>query len=233
MTNTSLADLPLPERISKLIATAKRFGPVIPTWGVVQLHEQWLCECGEACGKAGKHPRIRNWNTRATKNEEQIAEWCIKYPRANWGIVAGEVIDVLDLDRKPGGIDGVAMLKSWETTHGAIPGSVRVATGYGKQIYFKPGSGLRTTANDGIGIDVRAAGSGYCMAPGSRHVTGKVYEIILDEGLQECPQWLISELFSNQSDIAEVTICCIHSKGRLEEGGGRKPICRERGRGKG
>ena len=189
----SLADLNLPRRISTLIAMAKRFGPILPTYGVVAVDGNWMCECGEASCKAGKHPRIKSWVTRATKDTRQIADWAMRWPLANWAIHCTE-INVVDLDRKPGKPDGVITLACWEDALGVTtPDSVRVTTGTGMQIYFQPG-GLKTTANpDGTGIDVRAAG-GYVLAPGSRHPNGRIYQIDLDEELAPCPEWLIESL---------------------------------------
>ena len=189
----SLADLSLPRRISTLIAMAARFGPVLPLYGVVAVDGNWMCECGEASCKAGKHPRIKSWATRATKNTRQIADWATRWPAANWAIHCTE-ISVVDLDRKPGKPDGVITLACWEDALGvSTPDSVRVTTGTGIQIYFQPG-GLKTTANpDGTGIDVRAAG-GYVLAPGSRHPNGRIYQIDLDEELAPCPAWLIESL---------------------------------------
>jgi hypothetical protein len=189
----SLADLNLPRRISTLTAMAKRFGPVLPTYGVVAVDGNWMCECGEASCKAGKHPRIKSWVTRATKDSRQIADWAMRWPLANWAIHCTE-INVVDLDRKPGKPDGVITLACWEDALGvSTPDSIRVTTGTGIQIYFQQGA-LKTTANpDGTGIDVRATG-GYCMCPGSRHVNGNVYRIDVDEGLEPCPEWLIESL---------------------------------------
>jgi hypothetical protein len=189
----SLADLNLPRRISTLTAMAKRFGPVLPTYGVVAVDGNWMCECGEASCKAGKHPRIKSWVTRATKDPRQIADWAMRWPLANWAIHCTE-INVVDLDRKPGKPDGVITLACWEDAMGVTtPDSVRVITGTGVQIYFQPGA-LKTTANpDGTGIDVRAAG-GYVLAPGSRHSNGSVYRVDVDEGLEPCPEWLIESL---------------------------------------
>jgi hypothetical protein len=189
----SLADLSLPRRISTLIALAKRFGPILPTYGVVAVDGNWMCECREASCKAGKHPRIKSWVTRATKDPTRIADWATRWPVANWAIHCTE-INVVDLDRKLGKPDGVITLACWEDALGVTtPDSVRVATGTGIQVYFLP-SGLKTTSNsDGTGIDVRAKG-GYCMAPGSRHANGNVYRIDVDEGLEPCPEWLIKSL---------------------------------------
>ena len=189
----SLADLSLPRRISTLIALAKRFGPVLPTYGVVAVNGNWMCECGAGSCKAGKHPRIKSWATRATKDPIQIADWALRWPLANWAIHCTE-INVVDLDRRPGKPDGVITLACWEDELGVTtPDSVRVTTGNGIQIYFQPGS-LKTTANpDGTGIDVRATG-GYVMAPGSRHANGSVYRIDIDEGVEPCPEWLIESL---------------------------------------
>src|ERR1019366_7395713 len=82
----SLADLNLPRRISTLIAMAKRFGPVLPTYGAVAIDGNWMCECGEASCKAGKHPRIKSWVARATKDPIQIADWALRWPVANCAI---------------------------------------------------------------------------------------------------------------------------------------------------
>jgi hypothetical protein len=192
-TKLSLADLSLPRRISTLIAMAKRFGPVLPVFGVVAVDGNWRCECGQSSCKAGKHPRIKSWVTRATKNTRQIADWAMRWPLANWAIHCTE-ISVVDLDRKPGRADGVITLACWEDALGVTtPDSIRVTTGTGIQIYFQPG-GLKTTANpDGTGIDVRAAG-GYVLAPGSRHPNGRIYQIDLEEELAPCPKWLIESL---------------------------------------
>jgi hypothetical protein len=189
----SLADLSLPRRISTLIAMAKRFGPVLPTYGVVAVDGNWMCECGQRSCKAGKHPRIKSWVTRSTKDPRQIADWAMRWPVANWAIHCTE-INVVDLDRKPGKPDGVITLACWEDALGvSTPDSIRVTTGTGMQIYFQPGA-LKTTANpDGTGIDVRAAG-GYVLAPGSRHPNGRIYQIDLDEELAPCPEWLIESL---------------------------------------
>jgi hypothetical protein len=172
---------------------AKRFGPVLPTYGVVAVDGNWRCECGDRSCKAGKHPRIKSWVTRATKDPIQIADWALRWPLANWAIHCTE-ISVVDLDRKPGKPDGIITLACWEDALGVTtPDSVRIITGTGVQIYFQPGA-LKTTANpDGTGIDVRAAG-GYVLAPGSRHPNGNVYRIDVDEGLEPCPEWLVESL---------------------------------------
>src|ERR1035441_8123841 len=91
----SLADLSLPRRISTLIAMAGRFGPILPVFGVVAVEGNWMCECGEASCKAGKHPRIKSWVTHATKDSRQIADWATRWPLANRGIPCTE-INVVD-----------------------------------------------------------------------------------------------------------------------------------------
>src|ERR1039458_9953876 len=106
----SLSDRALPERIESLISLSHGFGPVFPTYGVILApNNSWKCECrkGEACPKPGKHPRIRRWNTAASTSEKQIPDWCIRFPHANWGIVAGWLIDIGDFDAKPGKPNGV------------------------------------------------------------------------------------------------------------------------------
>jgi hypothetical protein len=225
MYDTSLADLFLPARIDALISLSQRFGRVLPVYGVILTpnNNSWTCECckGEACDRPGKHPRVK-WVTEASRSSKQIADWCIRFPRANWAIVGGEIIDIADLDRKPGKPDGVLTLKAWEAIHGVLS-TVRVATGTGMHVYFQAGSGLRQSANDRLGIDARAAGSGYVLAPGSRHQNGRVYQIVEENELQACPAWLIEELYQNQPDTPILTIDGIHSKEVV--GGG---VCRKR-----
>src|ERR1019366_2848066 len=123
---SSLADLSLPRRISTLIALVNRFGPILPIFGVVAVDGNWRCECGDRSCKAGKHPRIKSWVTRATKDPTQIADWATRWPVANWAIHCTE-ISVVDLDRKPGKPDGVITLSCWEDALGVTtPDSVRV-----------------------------------------------------------------------------------------------------------
>jgi hypothetical protein len=219
MSFNSLSDRALPERIKTLISLSQRFGPVFPTYGVIPTpNNSWKCECrkGVACEHPGKHPRITRWNTAATTNEKQIADWCIEFPHANWAIVAGWLIDIVDLDAKPGKPNGVLAMEAWEAIHGRIS-TLRVASGTGIHLYHTAGSGLPESSNDRLGIDARADKSGYVMAPGSRHQNGRIYQIIEENELSACPAWLTAELYQNQPDTASVSIHCIHSK---ERGGG-------------
>lgn len=106
----ALAEIELAERISVLLELSQRFGPVLPTFGVVSVEGgTWECECRkQACRNPGKHPRITNWRTwtyRATEDLEQIASWAAKWPGANWAVEPK--VAIVDLDRKPGKPDGV------------------------------------------------------------------------------------------------------------------------------
>ena len=229
---SSLADLGLPQRLSTLIALAKRFGPVHPCYGID--HETNACTCGGVNRKtqkpcnAGKHPIIGAWQVNASTDPSTISQFAHRYPEANWGIVTGEVIDVIDIDEKPG-ISGLESLRVLEAKLGldVMKTAIVVKTGNGLQLWFRhdPEGRMRTTAGIRPGIDIRAGhngkGHGYVMAPGSRHANGSVYQIIsmVTGNLEPIPESLIAELFPIQVGTTQVSV----SYSNKGERGGPRP----------
>ena len=70
----------------------------------------------------------------ATTNFDQIKKWWKRYPNANIGVACGKVsggLLVVDLDRKPNGVDGLDSLSKWERENGQLPETVRSITGSG------------------------------------------------------------------------------------------------------
>ena len=68
----------------------------------------------------------------ATTNFEQIDKWWSRYPNANIGIACGKIsggLLVVDLDRKPNGVDGLDSLNEWERENGELPETVSSITG--------------------------------------------------------------------------------------------------------
>ncbi len=60
-------------------------------FAVVPLHTPQsggTCSCGGSeCSRQGKHPRIRDWRTKATSEPDTIRGWWKSFPDANIGIV--------------------------------------------------------------------------------------------------------------------------------------------------
>ena len=152
-------------------------------WRVMPLHSvgpEGVCTCRKAeCRIPGKHPRILEWQRRATTSPEQIAEWWGMFPDSNIGIATGQEsgIVVLDVDAKSHGID---TLKHLQAEYGEISDRVLVRTGSGGfHLYFQhPGGHWPNTQGSptrpspiGQGIDFRGDG-GLVVAPGSTHQNG-------------------------------------------------------------
>ena len=146
MIKSSLSNLALPERIAALITLSQRFGRILPVHSIDSA--TGVCSCGgfvKRKGKttdvpchAGKHPNLWKWQVYASSNPQQIAKWAAKYPRGNWGIVSGELTDIIDVDTKPT-VDGMDSLRALEAEIGIdlMALAVVVKTGNGIQLWFK------------------------------------------------------------------------------------------------
>jgi len=144
-----------------------------------------------------KRPLIR-WETfqQARADAATVAQWFAHWPKANIGIVAGEISNliVLDVDPKHGGDDSLAEL---ERRFGTLPESVEAATGGGgRHLYFAhPGGFTPNRAGLAQGIDLRGDG-GYVVAPPSLHPNGRHYAWAParspeEIALAELPRWLL------------------------------------------
>ena len=77
---------------------ARRGWRVFPAYPIIPNRH---CTCPKQyCSNPGEHPRIRDWLNRATTDEEQIREWCKRWPRSNVAIATGQAsgIVVLEVD---------------------------------------------------------------------------------------------------------------------------------------
>lgn len=79
---------------------ASRGWRIVPLYGT---HKNGNCECSNARdpgheGSAGKHPRLSEWETKATTDEEMILSWWSRWPTSNLGVVMGEVSGLIDFD---------------------------------------------------------------------------------------------------------------------------------------
>ncbi|MGH4006733.1 MAG: bifunctional DNA primase/polymerase, partial [Pseudonocardiaceae bacterium] len=94
-----------------------------PSVRTVGLHED-----GSVCRSAGKHPRQKRWQEKASRSGADIEELWTKWPLAGVGIVTGAEsgLFVLDVDPDSGGFETLAKL---EAEHGKLPHTYRVRTG--------------------------------------------------------------------------------------------------------
>lgn len=146
-------------------------------WRVLPVHTvfEGCCSCGKDCKSKGKHPRIIQWQEKATTSKETINFWWgQQWPETNIGIATGtdSNIFVLDVD----GPQGEATLQDLVGRQGPLPDTLTATTGKGKHFYFRHPSGPIKNSVGSLGacLDIRADG-GYVVAPPSQHCSGKVY----------------------------------------------------------
>ena len=115
----------------------------------------------------------------ATTNFDQINKWWSRYPNANIGIACGKIsggLLVVDVDRKPNGVDGLDSLNEWERENGELPETVRSITGTGgSHLLYRIDYPGKNRVNLLAGVDIRSDG-GYIVAPPSIHPNGNKYE---------------------------------------------------------
>ncbi|MGI0115201.1 bifunctional DNA primase/polymerase [Zooshikella sp. RANM57] len=104
-----------------------------------------------------------------TPSLEDMDYWTASYPRANWAIVTGARVIVVDADSE----EAVQFMESGAV--GRTPWKVK--TGKGKHFYYavNPNVEIRNSVNAHSKIDIRGQG-GYVVAPGSTHANGNRYE---------------------------------------------------------
>jgi hypothetical protein len=127
----------------------------------------------ENAKKLDKKPAITGWREAATTDAARVAEWWRTFPDAVPGIGLGRSgLVVIDLDRHPGGADGVEAFNKLIRNNGLLPPcpTVRTPSG-GYHLYFSQANGEAFGNGRGalpLGIDVRGAG-GWTVAPGATY----------------------------------------------------------------
>lgn len=152
------------------------------------------CTCGNNnCHSAGKHPSIKEWQKRASKEREEIIKLFAGTTNDyNYGIATGPEsgIFVLDID----GVTGEESLADLVNENGKLPETLTAKTGSGgRHIFFKyPNRKVHGRASKmGKNLDVRGEG-GQVVGPGSNHKSGRKYEWVNPlEEISEAPKWLI------------------------------------------
>jgi putative DNA primase/helicase len=166
---------------SALELVARGFN-VIPLHGV---DENGGCTCGALdCSGPGKHPRIRQWISRATTDPAVIEQWWMAWSDSNVGVATGRRsgIVVVDVDPRNGGSGALD-----EIQHGFdLPATLTARTGGGGlHLYFRYPVGLIVRDLPALkkwkhrGIDVQADRK-LVVAVGSRHASGSAYEWEVD-----------------------------------------------------
>jgi len=179
------------------------------SWSIFPLHyvKHAKCSCNNAaCSNIAKHPLTPNGFKDATTQLDKITEWWTQHPKANIGIVTGQIsgVVVIDIDIKNNGFDSLEKL---EARYGKLPATITVTTGGGgKHYYFKhPNRILKNAVNIMSGIDFRGDG-GYIVAPPSTHASGNLYEWdnteLLKKGfIADIPEWFIDLLTKHSCSV--------------------------------
>lgn len=133
---------------------------------------------------AGKIPITQHGLQDFTRDRNVIASWKRKYPGCNWGVTQLGVI-ALDIDPRHGGHVSALNLRPEHATLCVQTG------GGGWHLYYRLSGPVRGKVHDIDGIDVKAGGTGYLVAPGSIHPdTGKPYRLHRDARIADLPEHL-------------------------------------------
>ncbi len=168
-------------------------------WAVFPCHSitpDGFCTCGNAaCKSEGKHPATPNGSKDATHIADQIEAWFDQgTDEWNIGVATGAISNlvVVDVDQGKGADVNDLLISGIDQT---IFNTPKVKTGAGLHFYYKLPAGVtvkNSASRLGKFIDVRGDG-GYVIAPPSKHISGKNYELLNpdnDQILEFPKQWL-------------------------------------------
>lgn len=175
-------------------------------WKLVPLHharEDGSCTCeprpdGKPCHSTGKHPRVKDWPSRALDSVGAVAEAQSRWPGCNLGIATGGTsgIVVVDIDPKNG---GDVSLKRFMADHGRLPATAmqRTPSGGWHLVFRAPAHPVSNAplGREYPGIDIRGDGGQIVAAP-SRTPSG-VYSWLrspMDAPLAELPASVLERL---------------------------------------
>src|SRR5262249_39137120 len=173
-------------RVALETAAAGGFAfPAIVTWN-------------ESTKKLDKRPAISGWREAATRNPEQIKQWWITFPDAVPGIELGRSsLFVVDLDRHPGGADGVANFKAFRGDNPVPRCPTTKTPSGGYHLYFRQPEGERLGNRTGTlpaGVDCRGDG-GWTVAPGAVFEQWRwVGDAAKLATVPPVPQWIVSAI---------------------------------------
>jgi hypothetical protein len=160
------------QKLTVLLAHAALGRRIFPTAWITG---DGKCSCvGQSDGdivcsrnKPGKHPRISEWQKRATADVDEIREWHSWVPQANWGWLQDSTF-ALDVDPGRGGLESLAQWE--EEAGGPVPTlTQRTPSGGYHFIYWQPDPPLRAEGDILPGIEIRGQGSYIMLDPSSDH----------------------------------------------------------------
>lgn len=137
------------------------------------------------CRTPGKHPRLSDWETLASKDPDQVRAWWQRWPTANIGLAVGKSgLVTFDLDsyKEVYGDDSDLFTQADKQTVTQISGK-----GGEHLVYHMPTDRAYTNANNTLpkGIDIRGVGGMQVLAP-SLHPCGRQYEWEEGYSILEC-----------------------------------------------
>lgn len=149
------------------------------------------------CRENSKLPAIKDYPTRATRNEDQLRKW-FKSPR-NIGISTSrfaedDALVVIDVDTKKGKRGNHTLLQL-ELDGLDLPTTLEHETASGgRHLIYRTLQPLKQGTDVlGSGLDIRSRG-GYIVAPGSS-IDGKPYQQVNGHAyIADAPEWIIKKL---------------------------------------
>lgn len=132
----------------------------------------------------GKVPLTKHGVQDFSRDSNSISSWRRRWPGCNWGVTQVGVL-ALDVDPRNGGSVSELNLRPEHRT-------LCVQTGSGGwHLYYRHTGSVRGKVEGIPGIDVKAGGTGYLVAPGSIHPdTGKPYRLHRDAPIADLPEHL-------------------------------------------
>ena len=167
-------EIKMSNKISVILDLFNQGFKMIELYGI---NEQGNCTCykGSECNCAGKHPVKPKWQENYIKSVDELTEILKQRPLANFGIITGEGLVVIDVDARHGGLESLQEIKD------LVAPTMTVKTGGGGyHFYYSVDGSVKNRTNVLKGIDVRGDG-GYVVAPGSKHKSGDFYIIEKEE----------------------------------------------------
>ena len=164
---------------------AARGYPVLPVFEPTAAGS-CTCASGDACKRAGKHPRTEHGLLDATCDEAQICEWWLRWPEANVAVAVPAGHLIVDIDSQ-------TALGDMEASGYTLPTTTTVGTARGLHLWFlTPNADQRSTVGVLPSIDFRGPGS-FVLVPSSRHASGAQYEWVVGlDHIADAPDWVYS-----------------------------------------
>ena len=172
-----------------------------------------------------KGPTMREWHLKASSDADTISDFFPEGYRQNIGIVLGDGLVALDVDK-------LEELDRLTATHGPMPRTPTQRTGSGKLHYLlRVSGGVKLRNRNGFlpGLDLKSDNGQIVVEP-SVHPNGNTYRWLPglapgDIEIAEMPGWLLDILLKPEPKLPSGG-----GKGGVKEGGRNVALTREAGR---